>query len=800
MSNKFYTRIIPSSENNTLSINDIFYIEGGHLDIFLEPQKYKLNLLKEYHYRIDLFTDYQNKKITSNYQNILCIDIDQIREEKKQITDAEIDAIIDFFVQKRIAQKNQISTNRTARGLHCYLFFDEYFRIDDESWLKYALRSLHDDFSIEGYAIDLMSFNARKTMRFPGSIYSKVTPVYQCQADLKKVVLNWQSFKAQFKELSLDERVKQQTPNETLKTMHLNKDIDWKAILGEQGAEWSGCRFLRWNYEAPDQVNYQEWISQLTLTTRFFKDRQQAFAFARQFNMRSTKFKEDEFAHKFVEALDKMHPVSCKHIESVWTASKKPKIGCIDCPHKRLNNPLNITAYPDQSTGFKKVFVNTKGKQVVGELNFESFFKYLREKEKVYCNEDGSLWQWKDDEKLYKPDSILALMRYYKHLIHDISVKDMKDIEFRFPREKVFKSSVEDKKMRDKVFFKNGILDLKTGKMIDYKNSNIINTYCLNFDFDEDADCPTYNELIDFAFEDKNQRDYFFKYITTALWSEYSTHTALILYGDGSNGKSSLMNGIMDMFNKGSKAILPFNIESLRRDETYISSLNYSKISYCADSESNFTQGQGAMLKRIIGGEQMSYRLKYQKNTVSFQNNSKLILGMNQLPFINEDSYGLKRRLAILNFPNRFPIEKRDMNFREKIKMEGAGIFNLLHFYYRDFMKDKIYPTLDSKVYDEGRMLADEIFAFYKEKINITKRKTDYISNDDLYEEFITYCNDQNIHSTKFIKKTVFAKRIAKLLVGRSGVKKNKTRTERGWSGIRVLKENETNDQEEAPF
>jgi len=785
----YYIRFIPSFPSSGKNIEGVFYATGSHIDAFLNPKKYKLNLSQELHYRLDLFHIHLNKMESTGLQNFLCLDFDQESPEKKKTRTIDLEKLQSELNDRADLKPGDYSINKTGYGFHIYLFFDSYFQIDEEPWLKPLMEKWGGAFNVPGFKIDRASFQARRTMRFPGSYYIKGDRENPSKFIYHNKFLKWESFKK--KHLNLKDKAIAKKSNADLKTLHTRKPIDWQAIMGAEGEEWSGCRFIRWNWVAANEVNYQEWLAQLTITSRFLPNKNQAYDFCKRFNEAYEKFDEALFQSKFDEAL-KMHPVSCEHIASVWRYSNVPGKGCVDCPHRRLNQPLNITAYPNKDTGFRKVHVDKKGALVKGEVNFDSFLKWLEIEKKVLCCEDESVWVYNPKKQFYEPHSVLYVNRHFKNYIEEIKTKEMKELEYRFVRGNCFSLEEEKKKLYGKVIFKNGILDLDTGVLHEHEYYNVINNYSLNFKYDPAAKCPLYEELVDWAFYDQTERDFFFYFIVSALWTNISNQTSLILCGEGQNGKSSLMKGISFMYSKGSGAITPFDFMALQGDKSYFSLLNYSQISYCSDSDHDFLTRKTGLFKRIVGGESLSYRLTYARTIIDFINTSKLIIGLNSLPHINDMSYGLKRRLSVLRFYNKWPNAKKDLKFDNKLKKEGAGIFNFLYRYYQAFVKNPKFPTLSEEVYTEALQLSDVAFAFITQKLQLSEGENDRLFYSDIYDRFIKFCEDEKIPPFKVMERRAFLYKLRNYF--KDKIKMGRTNKDRFITGVKFV--DDTNSPE----
>ena len=783
-----HIRFIPFFIDGSQNLRGIFYREGNVYDIVHDPEKYDLNLSAELHYRLDLFEKIDKKWYSKDLQNLIVLDFDQEgpKEDRKIVTQQDIHTLQKSL--SGILGGGKLPVNWTGFGLHYYLFFDEYFNPLKNPWLKVFVKELANKLNHPYLKLDPFSVNTHKAMRFPGSFYKKkglgtegITRFFSGDKDLR---FKFKDFKTFWEGQSQKSLIIKQ-PNEDLKTLHLKKQPDFNAILGPPGEEWSGCRFLRWAFTNQADQNYPEWLAQLSLVSRAHPDRALAYDYAKAFSYKYPQFNEDEFKVKFNEVLDNMSPASCDHIEGIWRYSSDKEKGCVTCPHRKLNMPLSISFYPHKSTGWRIHKKSKSGQYVAGKIDYVSFTKWLSKVEKMKSCEDESLWKYDKDGGFYKNiNEKLFKYTYAPMFVPSLSTQESRDIVTQFHLYENFNFEKQEEILTNKVVFKNGILDLKTGKLLDRKKVKVINNYALNFDYNPKADCPLYKSLIDWAFTDTAERDYFFKYIVKGLFLGQQIPKALVLCGSGSNGKSSLFNAIGNMFCEESRIITDIDFDSLKNDETYKSYLNYSKIGYCSDVSSRFLKNNEELLKRIISGERMSYRLKFAKSTIQFKNKCKIVVGMNEHPLISDSSYGMWRRFSFLNFKNTWPDDLRDDLFDEKLKAEGAGLFNFLYDYCLEVMKDPALPKLSDDTYQHALALANDWKAFADERLKVVDSNI-FVTNTYLYEKFREYCVEGGVPLNFILTKRTFIHKLGRFY-GKQ-IQKTRRNDGRGFLNLEVL-------------
>ena len=755
----------PQGKINTL------YIDGNHFEFFnwLKTHKTDKILTQSTHWRL-FEIDSKRNKLNPNF---LALDVDQIENKKSiQFNSSHISPIIKTFKFK----KEHIAINYTGFGYHIYIFFNTTFNLNEEKWLKNYEKPINDELKKYGLKLDPASFQAHQTLRVPGSVYHKKgfnkSPTYIIMYPTVK--MSWVEFKKEFDLFSDKKAVKKKEKNlnkeikkKTLKEIYNHKDINWTAIMSG-----SGCRFLINQYHDQSNVNYQEWLAQISLTSKYNKSIDESYNWAKQFSEKSGQYNEQEFYKKFLEVRNNMSPHSCKQIESIWRHGKTPGIGCIDCPMKKLNQPLNITSYPNMDSGFR--IENAKG--VRTHINYESFSDWIIEQHLIQAERDETLYKY--NGKFWEMiGENQFLSDYKKYIIPQIRPIELNLVPKFLKNHRVFNIEKEREKAKDLVFFRNTELNIKTDKFSDKFNSKVKNFYRLEFDYDDKAKAPIFEKVLDFSFKGKDKdREYFLMFIAAALFTEDNIHKSLILLGDGANGKSTLIYTAQCLFPKESSVFTKLDLEQIRKEPVMLAPLRRAKIAYCSDESPYVFNKNINLLKQLISKEDFVYRQKYARNSTAFRNQSKIIMGMNALPLISESTVGMKRRFSFLDFENQLKEIDFDPDIEQKLKKEKAGIFNIYYEALKKYKKIKNFPKISNHMLDTAVYLGDIKEAFWKDCIKITGIKGKLIDPDPskerplanrieskkLWEAFTKYRTKENDNSMYSPSRRMFTEWVLK--------------------------------------
>jgi len=222
----------------------------------------------------------------------------------------------------------------------------------------------------------------------------------------------------------------------------------------------------------------------------------------------------------------------------------------------------------------------------------------------------------------------------------------------------------------DKICFTNGTLDTKSKTLRPWDSDDQI-LHQLDFDWSEDAACPSYDDFIQWVFDgDEKAIACFEEYAGLTLVDDIRYQKMLYLIGPGSNGKSTLANLIATMHDP--EAISNVPITSLD-DERMLTSL-VGKLVNISSEQSRLNMVSDDILKRITGGDPVAVRKLFKEVENKVILKVRFLCVANDMPATNDSSYAMRRRLMILECPNIMPEHKQDTTLFSRLVEERAGI------------------------------------------------------------------------------------------------------------------------------
>lgn len=199
-------------------------------------------------------------------------------------------------------------------------------------------------------------------------------------------------------------------------------------------------------------------------------------------------------------------------------------------------------------------------------------------------------------------------------------------------------------------------------------------THQLPFAYEENADCPLFEQYLNRVLPDKTLQDILAEYLGYAFVSnsKLKLEKAMILVGSGANGKSVLFELMRALF--GEENISSYSLSSLTSKEGYHRAMLSDKLlNYASEISPSMDP---TFFKQIVSGEPIEARLPH-KDPFILKDYARFLFNTNSLPKNVEHNEAFFRRLIILEFKVTIPEDERDPNLAQKIiASDLPGIFN----------------------------------------------------------------------------------------------------------------------------
>jgi len=285
----------------------------------------------------------------------------------------------------------------------------------------------------------------------------------------------------------------------------------------------------------------------------------------------------------------------------------------------------------------------------------------------------------------------------------------------------------------------NGLWDIKKKELIDFTPEYVFLSK-IETNYVNDADCPKFKTFLKQVLETNKEFLVVQEWLGYCLLNDVRFSKALLLYGDGENGKSVLLNVIKDFL--GQKNVTSISLQYLESNPFAPARLFGKSANIFADLPKK-ALSQTSVFKMAVAGDALSGEKKG-KDSFEFIPTLKLMFSCNEPPRTPDRTRGFFRRWIILDFKQHFPEgdPRRDENLFEKLKssteMEGILLFALEGLYR--LMKHKGFTEHMTRAEVENFWLrhSDSVAAFILDMIE--KDSLQDAPKALIFETYQKYC------------------------------------------------------------
>jgi len=285
----------------------------------------------------------------------------------------------------------------------------------------------------------------------------------------------------------------------------------------------------------------------------------------------------------------------------------------------------------------------------------------------------------------------------------------------------------------------NGLWDIKKKELIDFTPEYVFLSK-IETNYVNDADCPKFKKFLKQVLETNKEFLVVQEWLGYCLLNDVRFSKALLLYGDGENGKSVLLNVIKDFL--GQKNVTSISLQYLESNPFAPARLFGKSANIFADLPKK-ALSQTSVFKMAVAGDALSGEKKG-KDSFEFIPTLKLMFSCNEPPRTPDRTRGFFRRWIILDFKQHFPEgdPRRDENLFEKLKssteMEGILLFALEGLYR--LMKHKGFTEHMTRAEVENFWLrhSDSVAAFILDMIE--KDSLQDAPKALIFETYQKYC------------------------------------------------------------
>lgn len=281
----------------------------------------------------------------------------------------------------------------------------------------------------------------------------------------------------------------------------------------------------------------------------------------------------------------------------------------------------------------------------------------------------------------------------------------------------------------------NGVFHLDTGELT--QHNAIHNAKArLPVKFNPRAECPRILKFLEEVIPGAVK--VFQEWLGYHLIMDYRFAKALMLVGDGENGKSVLLNLMKAFF--GPENVSEVDLYRLVANRFAAAEL-YTRLANLAPDVGSDELRRTGVFKALTGNDTIFAEKKHQ-HPFSFRNYAKLSFSTNKLPLTPDMSRAFFRRWLIINCPNIFTGDNCDPTIIDKLTTpeELSGLLNwALEGRQRliqngRFTKNQTAEEIQ-ELYEE---MSDPVTAFIRSCVELDPEGV--VTKDDLYNAYHGFC------------------------------------------------------------
>lgn len=305
----------------------------------------------------------------------------------------------------------------------------------------------------------------------------------------------------------------------------------------------------------------------------------------------------------------------------------------------------------------------------------------------------------------------------------------------------------------------NGLVDLQTGIFRKALPEDRV-TMRVRAIYDADALCPLWDQTISEVFGGQEDLiNYVWRALGYSMSGDCREECFFVNWGDGGNGKGTVMNTIAWVLNEYADN-LPFSsLEATDRNgiPTDIAKLVGKRFVTASESSGETIHLNEARIKALTGQDPITARFLH-RNFFTFQPVAKFWIASNNKPTVKDESEGFWRRVHLIPFTQSF-VGREDKTLKQRLRDEAQGILAWLVRGCLAWQAEGLNPpdavVAATKVY---RQENDPLVAFFADRCVMTGQ----VQASVLYGHYKRWAEQCGMKPKEYLSLTVFGRHMRK--------------------------------------
>lgn len=308
--------------------------------------------------------------------------------------------------------------------------------------------------------------------------------------------------------------------------------------------------------------------------------------------------------------------------------------------------------------------------------------------------------------------------------------------------------------------FKNGLFDLEKWELIEH-DPEILSIAQIQARYDPEAKCPVITQYFKDCELTEQSINVLEEFSGYCLTTDVKLQKAVMLYGNGSNGKSVFINLLKTVL--GKDFVSGESLQNLETDKYRVANLYGKRLNAFPDLKDSPLQ-TNEVFNTLTGNDlELTGERKYQ-HAFNFKPTVKLLFSANKIPFAYSDNYAYYRRWILIEFPRTF--EKDEINERllEELTTEDekSGFINLMLEGLKRLLQNRKFS------YDLGVDEIEKQYILHSDNVTVFEEQClrDCSGNEEptekslVYNFYVAWCKENNILP---VKPKTFTKKLDKI-------------------------------------
>src|SRR5919112_6528750 len=321
----------------------------------------------------------------------------------------------------------------------------------------------------------------------------------------------------------------------------------------------------------------------------------------------------------------------------------------------------------------------------------------------------------------------------------------------------------------------NGTLDLRTGELREHRREDLL-TKMAGAGYHPGAEAPLWTATLERVLPSPALRAFFKKLCGYAISGDISEHILAVLYGTGANGKSTILNALLEAAGDyGMQAAPDLLVAKKGAHPTEVADLFGKRLVASIEVEDGRRLAE-SLVKQLTGGDKVRAR-RMRQDFWEFDPTHKVFMAVNHKPEVRGTKTAIWRRIRLIPFTETIPPGEQDKKLPEKLRGELSGILAWVVQGCLEWRREGLQaPEEVRKAAGQYRSEMDVIGDFLADRCFRGERLQ--VDKDELYKAYQMWSEDAGERTE--------TKRKFGMLLKERGVEdgRNSERTKRIWKGI----------------